>query len=207
MKKDGSENPFSLPEYWSGRYRRGETGWDNQRPHPYLEEVLRRHPETIRGKDVLVIGAGPGHDAELFSRSGAKRVVALDFSEAAKKSFQKYYPDSRVEYALLDFFHPPPDLKAETVFEHTLLCAIDPARYGDYFRSLQKVLLPGGNYLALIWNQTPAGKNGPPFSTPNRVVEEGLKGGFKILEREAVTATIPGRENTETFFLAERLPK
>jgi methyl halide transferase len=204
MQKGLCETPLSLPDYWSGRYQRGEAGWDNKCPHPYLREIVQNHPQTIRGKNVLVIGAGPGHDAEFFLNHGAEKVTALDFSEQAKESFLRYYPHSKVEYILMDFFNHPPSLQAETVFEHTLLCAIDPFRHGDYFKSLKKILSPGGYYLAIIWNQAPGGKEGPPFSIPNHVVTEGLKGEFEILLMTPVTKTISGRENTETFFIAQK---
>jgi len=205
MRENGSEkSDLSLPDYWSNRYLSGQAGWDNQAPHPFLEEILREAPHFIQGKKVLVIGAGPGHDAHFLAQNGAQ-VIAMDFSDEAKRRFLRYYPESPVDYRVLDLFDLPKGIEVDTVFEHTLLCAIDPSRYGAYFISISQLLAPGGHYLAILWNRTPAGDNGPPFSISNEMVKEGLKEGFRILVEKPVGKTFPGREGTESFLVAEKV--
>lgn len=191
---------LSNPAYWSMRYRERKNGWDQMRPHPFLKHA-HAYLGDVSKKKLLVIGAGPGHDAEYFSDVAGK-VTALDFSEEAKAHFRAYYPDSKVEYVVGDFFTA--DLgKFDVVLEHTLLCAIDPKRYGDYFAAVERALNPGGFYAAIVWNKSPVGDAGPPFSVPNATVLSHLKKrGFKIHVECPVEPTVPGREGTETFFYA-----
>ncbi|GIT38226.1 MAG: hypothetical protein Ct9H300mP7_1470 [Verrucomicrobiota bacterium] len=59
----------------------------------------------------------------------------------------------------------------DLVFEHTLFCAIPPARRDDYAQALRRWLKPGGLYLAVNYMIT--NDNGePPFSTTTTELDE-----------------------------------
>lgn len=56
----------------------------------------------------------------------------------------------------------------DIVWEQTCLCAIDPQRRNEYFKTIDRLLKPGGHWLAVIWNH--GNDDGPPFDLdPNKV--------------------------------------
>lgn len=186
------------------RYLERRNGWDRGIAHPFLPNVLSYLGDLVQ-KSVLVVGAGPGHDAERLARV-AGEVVALDFSREAEGHFKKYYPDSKVRYVTQDFFAPSGSGRTfDVVFEHTLLCAISPARYSDYFCALDRRTHPGSAFAAIVWNDSPVGDNGPPFSVATKTVTDYLKKiGFKIHAECPVDKTFPGQEDSETFVYAKK---
>jgi len=196
MKKEPSS-----PQFWSERYTDGRDHWDNKTFHPYLKTILK-DIQDIKDKTILVIGAGPGHDAVFFSKY-CDSVTAIDFSTKAYESFKTYYPDVKMDFLVADFFNPQDPLpKVDLVFEHTFLCAINPSQYEQYFSSVKNVLNPGGLYCAINWNQSPAGKDGPPFSVSNETVLEFLKDDFEVLKVETKIETFDYRKDTESYILA-----
>jgi SAM-dependent methyltransferase len=194
---------LSTAEYWNNRYVNRRNGWDNGRAHPYLAHAMS-YMQNLNEKSVLVIGAGPGHDAFYFSHY-AKSVTALDFSTEAKTHFEKYYPETKIQYVVGDFFAWTKDQgQFDIVFEHTLLCAIDPSRYADYFSAVNECVKPNSFFAGIVWNKSPVDQ-GPPFSVPNATVLNFLKPHFDIHVESPVDETIPGREGTETFFYAKKV--
>jgi len=105
------------PTGWFDRlYAEAESGrarvpWDRSAPHPLLADWLRSRAGTGHdmgaGKRALVVGCGPGDDAEPVARLGFD-TVAFDVSEAAIRAARQRYPDSPVDYLVADLFDPPP---------------------------------------------------------------------------------------------------
>lgn len=196
-----TKNHPSSPDYWSTRYKEGRTGWDLKKHHPFLP-TLRSYITGLKNKRVLVVGAGAGHDAEYFSHHGAQ-VTALDFSPEAKIFFNAYYPDSKVNYVIDDFFSFSTNNPFDLIVEHTLLCAIAPQRRADYFQSVSRNTKPKGLWAGIIWTKTGVDQ-GPPFSVPTLQTKNYLQdSGFQIhVERDA-SPCATGREN-EFFILAKK---
>lgn len=194
---------LSTSEYWSQRYQDGKTGWDMKKHHPFLP-TMRSYLEPLKGKSVLVIGAGPGHDAEFFSHHGAD-VTAYDFSSEAKNLFHAYYPDSHVNYQQMDLFdcHKQTEKTFDIIIEHTLLCAIDPKRYPDYFKAIKELTHKDSIWAAIIWNNTGV-EEGPPFSVSQHIVKNHLKDiDFNIHVERDIEPMAPNR-NHEWFVLAKK---
>ena len=85
--------------------------------------------------------------------------------------------------------------------EHACLVAVDPARRGEWARSLARALRPGGRLLALVSLKARAG--GPPFEVRREELLETLGGAGFALEREEVPEDgIPGRRGQELLVVA-----
>jgi methyl halide transferase len=189
---------------WSELYHSKSARWDHGTHHPYLEKIIH----DIKGlskKSVLSIGAGPAHDATYLDIHTSK-TAALDFSEAALDAHRHYYPESKIEYYVSDFFANDAKIsKHDLVFDHTFLCAIDPNRYETYFKRVKELLTPNGYYCAILFTDASKDGKGPPYSIPTEMVLDYLHGKFEIVKVGPVDMTFPGREGRETYLLARSL--
>src|SRR5262245_6689047 len=78
--------------------------WADLRPNPHLAEWLDFAP--LNPGLALVIGCGLGDDAELLASRGWS-VVAFDISTEAIRWTRERFPESAVEYQVVDLFNAP----------------------------------------------------------------------------------------------------
>ncbi len=156
---DGSPSEVA---FWSRLYRAGRDGWELGRPAPPLARWFAAHPPT--GRRALVAGCGRGHEARLLARAGAQ-VTAIDFADEALEQARALaaHDGVAIEFRKLDLFRlveEPP--RFDLAVEHCCLCAIDPARRGEYALAIAAALVPGGELVGLFFCHGKPG--GPPFS-------------------------------------------
>jgi SAM-dependent methyltransferase len=103
-----AQDPTGWFERLYGEAEAGEAQvpWDRSAPHPLLASWAESRRGTGDGKRALIVGCGPGDDAELVSALGYD-TVAFDISEAAIRTARQRYPQSKVEYLVADLFNPP----------------------------------------------------------------------------------------------------
>lgn len=189
--------PEDHPGFWDDRYQKQNTPWDLDGPTPVLESLVREFPQ---GK-VCIIGAGNGHDALLFAKHGFG-VTALDFAphpmeKLISKAGELHLP---LNGSVADLFKLPPQLRQsfDLVIEHTLYCAINPARRLEYEAAVYSLLRPEG-ILAGVW--FPIGKKleqgGPPWGIDVQGVHQVFSGRWDLLRDELPDQPHPGRENRE----------
>ena len=180
---------LSDPATWNARYAEGRTGWDLGGPAEALLRCLCR----FEGQhlEVLVPGAGRGHDAIAWSRAG-HRVTALDFAPQAVQAARRLAREQNatLQVAQEDLFALPPRLqgKFDLIWEHTCLCALDPARRPEYVCAMAGALRqPAGRWFALLWNHQRQG--GPPFDLSPDTVKALLETRFRVTEPTPVKGT------------------
>ncbi len=89
--------------FWTSRYLQGRTEWDAGS----ITIPIKQYLDQISTKDVniLIPGAGNGHEAAYAHKKGLKNVHVLDFSPAPLKVFLKKFPDFPKDYVHQeDFF-------------------------------------------------------------------------------------------------------
>ncbi len=201
-------------EYWSERYRRGETGWDLGAPTPVFAELLRRggFPLPPHGADratrVLVPGCGYGHDALLLASAGYE-VIAVDFAPEAISALRQRTADLGLSLQALqaDLFALPQLLQqpVDMVLEYTCYCAIAPERRPEYFRTVAQVLVPGGWLVALFFPLQQSGAeplSGPPFPVdPNEILTLAERAGLRLHSRELPDSSHPARRGREELWM------
>jgi SAM-dependent methyltransferase len=197
-------NDVNSPSFWEEHYRSGRTGWDLGVPTPVFQR-LAEGGEFSPGK-MLVLCAGRGHDARLFSRLGFK-VTAVDFAEEAiQEMLALDDPEAPLEVIQADLFDLPRFIQEEFdyILEYTCFCAIDPQRRVDYVNSVASLLKPGGVYIALAF---PVGgrAGGPPFVvSSDELVFPLSKMDFELLTREVPHDSVPGREGIEELLILKK---
>lgn len=187
---------------WNTCYEKGETPWDRGEATPVLEEARSMHPELFHGK-VLVPGCGTGHDARSFAALGCK-VVGVDIAPLAIESARKLDVAHQVDFRLESLFDLPADLRGvfDLVWEHTCLCALDPAMRKDYVCGVKSTLKSDGQVMGVFFlnPELDPGETGPPFGiSVEELVALWTDGGFTVVEQWEPKTGYPGRQGREIF--------
>jgi SAM-dependent methyltransferase len=179
---------------WEARYQAHEMPWEKGAPSPGLVDFLAGHPRLPPGT-VLVPGCGTGHDARAWAAAGFT-VTGCDIAPSAIGLARKRTAAAGLsaQFILGDFLADAAPGPYDWIFEHTLFCAIDPARRGDYVRAVLRRLKPGGRYLAVNYLIPDAG--GPPFGTTRPELMDRFSPHFD-LEAEWVPRSYPNRTGLE----------
>ena len=110
---------------------------------PLLSEAAR----IQAGSQVLEIGSGPGHVADMLVQAGAT-VIGVDFSSKMVEVAQSIYPEITFEQAdaeQLPFEAGSFDAVVANFVVHHL------ARPETVFREVNRVLKPGGRFAFAVW--------------------------------------------------------
>lgn len=159
-------------EFWRDRYRSGRTPWDlGGVSRPALELMRRWGPS---GGRVLVPGCGRGYEA-LYLAAKGYTVTAVDIAvepldELRAVAAARGLGADVLQVAQSDLFELPAEMdgRFDVVLEQTCLCALPPARHGDYEALLHRVLVPGGQVLGVFMETHRPG--GPPYDNPPGLV-------------------------------------
>jgi SAM-dependent methyltransferase len=180
---------------WEAQYRAGDLRWDKGAPAPGLVDFLVAHPELPPGT-VLVPGCGSGHDARAWAAAGWQ-VTGLDLAPTGVALARRLTTAAGrvVEFVCGDFLADTPSVRFDWLFEHTLYCAIDPARRGDYARAVPRWLKPGGHFLALHY-LNPEHPDGPPWGVTRQALLAQFTPAFELLS-EWVPRSFPNRAGRE----------
>lgn len=187
---------------WNTCYENGETPWEKGAPTPVIEEARMRHPELFLGK-WLVPGCGTGHDARSLAALGCE-VVGLDIAPLAVEQARKNDPSGSVDFRLENLFDLPMNLRDtfDFVWEHTCLCALDPAMRKQYLLGLKSALKSDGQVMGVFFinPDMEIGESGPPFGiTADELVSLVTSQGFKVVEQWEPKTGYPGRVGRELF--------
>lgn len=183
---------------WEALYQGGDTHWDKGEASPGLVDFLAANPGLPRGR-VLVPGCGTGHDARAWARAGFS-VLGLDLAPSAVRLAQEKTrqeapaPGLTVEFRLANFLESEPVERFDWVFEHTLFCAISPARRDEYVAALRRWLRPGGQFLAVHYMLKDT--EGPPFGCGQQELMERYLPHFD-LKQGWVPRSYPNRTGLE----------
>ena len=186
---------------WQERYQTEDTPWDKGEPAPGLVDWLKAQtldPETR----VLVHGCGRGHDASAWAKAGFD-TTGMDLAEIAlSNAREKYESLPNLAFFPGNFLDEKPQEPYDLIFEHTLYCAIDPARREDYAKSLPNWLKPGGYFLAIHFI-FPLDEEGPPFGASKDEIINRFQTNFTLRD-DWKPRHFEGRKNEEWMFLWQR---
>jgi len=191
---------------WEADYLHGGDGWDLGGPNPVFRSLLaNKHLPPGR---MLVVCAGRGYDAREFARHGYQ-VTAVDFSPTAVREMSRLAdPGTPLEILQHDLFTLPYDLGGsfDYVLEYTCYCAIDPKRRIEFVDLVTRLLKPGGIYISLAYPLTQK-DGGPPFAvTISELLDLFQERGFKLIEREQPSESVPRRRGAEELLMFQKSP-
>jgi methyl halide transferase len=192
------------PLKWEADYERGTDGWDLGGPTPIFKRLISSGQLTPG--QLIVLGAGRGHDAREFARHGYQ-VTAVDFAKHAVSEMHRLAdPHAPVEIMQQDIFAFPHDKNSSYDFllEYTCFCAIDPSRRAEYADLVARLLKPDGIYIDLAF-PLDGRTGGPPFAvTDVEIMKLFSERGFKLLSREKPAESIKPRRHAEELFIFQK---
>lgn len=122
--------------------------WADLVPNPNFLQWLEKHSLDGAGKKAAVVGCGLGDDAEELSAHGFS-VTAFDVSPKAIEWARKIYPETKVDYRILDLFDLPADFKAafDFVLEVYTVQALPVDLRERAIKSIAELVASGGELL------------------------------------------------------------
>lgn len=179
---------------WEAKYLANDMPWDKGEASPGLVDFLADQTDLPRGT-VLVPGCGLGHDVRAWAAAGFD-ATGFDVAPSAVRLARERTAATGLcaNFQQGDFLEGTPTQPFDWVFEHTLFCAIDPARREDYVQATRRWLRPGGHYLAVHY--LIPDKEGPPFGTTREELLQRFSPHFDLL-KEWVPRSYPNRTGLE----------
>ena len=164
----------------------GAVPWDV----PAASAHLRAHPlPPGEGRRALVVGCGPGRDAEHIAALGYA-TTAFDIAPTAIEMARTRHPDTTVTYQVADLLHPPSpwrhafDLVLESNNVQALPSSIRPAAIA----AIPTFVAPGGTLLVLAAAAVAGGGDGPPWPLTRAEIESFASDGLTLVSVEQVSA-------------------
>jgi SAM-dependent methyltransferase len=184
-------DPTGWFEHLYAKAGRGETGlpWDRGTPHPLLVDWAGgRRGDAAR---VVVVGCGPGHDAEYLAQLGYS-VTAFDISASAIDQVRARHPDSSVAYAVADLLALPGEWSGhfDLVVEAMTVQALTRSLRSAATAAVRSLVAPGGTLLVIGVFLPPGAPldEGPPFLLTRAEVAAFGEG---LLDNGLVEALVP----------------
>ncbi|WP_009959853.1 methyltransferase domain-containing protein [Verrucomicrobium spinosum] len=195
---------------WNELYETGATPWDKGLPTPVLAEVQQRHPQLFQG-EVMVPGCGTGSDARWLAAQGC-RTTGVDIAPLAVDRARSLDAGQGVQYVLASLFDLPEELrgKFDLVWEHTCLCALDPALRKAYIQGVAAALKVEGHVAGVFFidPEMDPGETGPPFGiSPEELTGLWEEAGFRVQESWVPTTGYSGRVGRERVLIAVKAAK
>ncbi|MBA1148183.1 thiopurine S-methyltransferase [Ectothiorhodospiraceae bacterium WFHF3C12] len=210
-------------DFWNERWEKGETGWHEGRPNPYLVQ----HWERLAlppGSTVLVPLCGKSVDL-LWLRERGAHAVGVELSGIAVRDFAEESGltlNARRDGALTRHFTgglelwegdifdlSPGQLPAiDAVFDRAALMALPSRMRGPYARQLQR-LAPAARAMLIVTTYSPqASDERPPFSVDADEIRAHFGETYRVevLETKDILADFPAlqrrgfRSLTETAY-------
>ncbi len=186
--------------YWSNRYKIGQTGWDIGYPSTpivqYLDQIEKKEVE------ILIPGAGNGYEAIYAFKNGFENVNILDFSPEPLSRFKAKFPEFPISNIHLeDFFRHKK--KYDLVLEQTFFCSLDPSLRSMYVEKVLELLKPGGELVGVLFNRK-FEKDGPPFGGTITEYESLFGDKFEEVLMNDCYNSIPERKGSELFIKAKK---
>ena len=193
----------NLPDFWEKKYTDEDDKWDLGKPTPALEAFFQSDACPKEG-NVLILGAGRGHDAIAWAEKGHK-VTCVDFAPTAidaLETLSRKHPN--ITSMDLDLFELNPKQleQFDIIYEYNCYSAIHPGRRDEFFEIWYKMLKDDGKVVALFYpisNDSPSA--GPPHPTSEGELMARLDGIFEIETRVSTEGSIEERAGLEEFWL------
>jgi len=194
-------------EYWTKRYKDGDTGWDiGEASSPLLAYFDQLENKNL---NILIPGAGNSYEAEYLHTNGFINVHILDISEVPLDNFSKRNPTFPKEHIHhQDFFKHKG--KYDLVIEQTFFCSFEPDQMTrvKYATKMASLLVPKGKLVGLFMEISAMEPSAhKPYGATEAEYKTYLKPHFTSIIFEECYNSIPTRKGNEFFGIFQKKEK
>jgi len=187
-------------EFWTRRYKAGNTGWDIG----YPSTPLKAYFDQLEDKNlrILIPGAGNAYEAEYLHQKGFTNVYVLDVSPHPLEQFKNRVAGFPKAHLICENFFEHNE-KYDLIMEQTFFCSFLPSieNRNRYAKKMSELLLSGGKLMGL-WFEIPLVDNGKrPFGGTRAEYLGYLDPYFDIQVFEPAINSIKPRAGKELFGL------
>jgi SAM-dependent methyltransferase len=138
--------------------------WDRPEANPLVVEWARLTHAAGAGRRALVVGCGPGRDAEFVAGLGFA-TTGFDISETAIRVARQRHPESPVDYEVADLLTPPAAWAEafDLVVECNNVQALPRSLRERATAAVASFVAHGGTLLVVAAAATGWGEDGPPW--------------------------------------------
>ncbi|GAA4318888.1 methyltransferase domain-containing protein [Pontixanthobacter gangjinensis] len=183
-------------EFWSNRYKEGNTGWDIG----HISTPLKQYIDQIEDKElrILIPGAGNSYEAEYLFKNGFSNVFVCDIAREPLENLKKRIPEFPEKNLIQqDFFEMAGSF--DLILEQTFFCAIPVEKRPEYAKKTSELLTYEGKIAGLLFDFE-LKEDGPPFGGNKEEYLAYFSPYFKIDILERCYNSIPPRQGNELFF-------
>ncbi len=188
--------------FWDQYYQDQNLPWDMGRVSPPLRAYIDQL--TDKNLDILIPGAGNGHEAEYCWRQGFQKVRVLDISPLPLENIKRRIPDfPEAQLIREDFFSH--NGQYDLILEQTFFCALAPTLRKRYVEKMYRLLRPGAKLSGLLFTfPLVSDQEKPPFGGSIDEYRELLTMRFTHVRIEECHNSHPARQGQEVFFIARK---
>lgn len=141
-----------------------------------------------RGGRALVVGCGPGRDAEFVSSLGFA-TTAFDIAPTAIRMARERYPDTRVDYRVADLLDPPPQWREafDLVVESNNVQALPRPFRDRATSSVAGFVAPGGTLVVIAALLPEPDDQGPPWPLTRAELDAFARDGLREISFDEVS--------------------
>jgi SAM-dependent methyltransferase len=161
--------------------------WDRPEPSALLVDWARAL--SGGGRPAMVVGCGPGRDAEFIAGLGFA-TTAFDISPTAIAAARSRHPGSMVDYQVADLLDLPAAWRGrfDLVVESNNVQALPRDLRARATAAVTSLVAPGGTLLVLAAAATAWGAAGPPWPLTRDEVEAFAGDGLTMVSVEDIPA-------------------
>jgi len=186
--------------YWETRYQNDEAPWDSGTITPPLKEYIDQL--TDKNMQILIPGAGNGHEFEYLVQQGFTNAHMLDIARPPLDNAAARLPGLKDGQLILDNFFEHKG-QYDLILEQTFFCALSPDLRDTYVQKMHSLLAPGGKIAGLLFD-FPLTEQGPPFGGSSQEYIDRFDALFKISILHRAYNSIKPRADRELFFIFEK---
>ncbi|WP_229075644.1 bifunctional 2-polyprenyl-6-hydroxyphenol methylase/3-demethylubiquinol 3-O-methyltransferase UbiG [Actinoplanes sp. DH11] len=182
----GDPTGWFEPLYAAAGDGRAEVPWDV----PTASAHLRAYPlPPGGGRRALVVGCGPGRDAEHVAAAGYA-TTAFDISPTAIDLARSRHPDSTVTYVVADLLDPPTTWARsfDLVLESNNVQALPRSIRATAIARVGTFVAPGGTLLVLAAAAITGEDDGPPWPLTRAEIDAFAGDGLRLVSVDRVDA-------------------
>jgi len=183
-------------EFWSSRYKEGNTGWDIG----YISTPIKEYVDQLSNKNlkILIPGAGNSYEAEYLFKNGFRNIWICDIAAQPIRNLKERLPEFPEDQIIHgDYFEI--EEQFDLILEQTFFCALPVDRRKDYASKTSEILNHKGRICGVLFDFELT-TEGPPFGGSKEEYLVYFKPFFEIEVLERCYNSIKPRQGKELFF-------